>query len=358
MQEETIEKQNEISIKQLFNIILNSKKKIAIITFLVATLGVVYALILPVQFVSSAKVLPEIAQSGASKLGGLGALAGLAGLDLDNMSNADAVRPNLYPDIVSSTPFAIQILNIPVVTKEGEKYPSLGHFLNKEGKKSFITNILESFSSPKLLAADKYTLFAENADNKSYRFTKKQVATLKNFKARVGSTFDKKTGVIELSVKMGDPEVAGLIAEQSLANLTKYVVDYRLEKIKKYESFLEDRLNEAKRKYENARFNLNNYKDRNKNMFLLVPKAQEEQYKNDYDMAYGLFIEVSKKLEQTKIQAQNETPVLKVLEPPTIPLIKSEPKRTVIVISFAILGFILACLYSLFKGINWKSIEF
>jgi uncharacterized protein involved in exopolysaccharide biosynthesis len=361
MQEE-INKANEISIKQLFNIILNSKRRIAIITVLVAALGVVYALILPVQFVSSAKVLPEIAQSGGAKLfGGISSLAGLAGLDIDNLGNTDAVRPNLYPDIVNSTPFAIHILNKPVVTQDGEQFQSLGHFLNKQGKNNgaakFFSSIFSIFSSKKA-GGGAYEKLVENPGNKPFKFTKSQELTLKDFKSRVVSSIDKKTGVIGLSVQMEDPEVAGLIAKESLDYLTEYVVEYRTEKLKKYEQFLNERMSEAKKKYENTRYNLSNYKDRNKNIILLVPKTEEDQLKYDFDMAYGLYLEVSKKLEQTRIQAQNETPVLKTLEPPTIPLMKSEPKRTTIVISFAVMGFILASFLSLYKGIDWKSLDF
>jgi LPS O-antigen subunit length determinant protein (WzzB/FepE family) len=47
-----------------------------------------------------------------------------------------------------------------------------------------------------------------------------------------------------------------------------------------------------------------------------------------------------------------------MLEPAKVPIAKSEPKRTYIVLTFTVIGFILACLFSLFKGIDWSSIEF
>lgn len=362
MEENITTKSSEISIKQLFNILFSSKKRIAIITFLVSCLGVIYALMQPVQFSSGAKVLPEIVQSSGSKLfGGFSSIAGLAGLDIDNLGNSDAVRPNLYPDIVQSTPFVIHILNLPVVTIDGEKYESLGHFLNYGNKKTVvgkaISGFFDMFSSEKK-KTEGYVKINEIDEDKTYSFTKKQELTIKNFQGRVVSSIDKKTGVISISVKMPDPNIAGYVANQSLEYLKQYVVDYRLEKLKTYEKFLNEKTIEAKRRYETARYNLSNFRDRNKNLFLLVPKTQEDELKYEYDLAFGLYLEVSKKLEQTKIQAQNETPVLKMLEPAKIPLVKSEPKRTIIVLTFAIIGFIGACLYSLFRGVDWSSIEF
>lgn len=362
MQQLEEDKSSEIGIKQLFNILFNSKKRIAITTFLVAGVGVIFALMQPVQFSSGAKVLPEIVQSGSSKLfGGFSSVAGLAGLDIDNLGNSDAVRPNLYPDIVQSTPFVIHILNLPVVTKEGDKYESLGHFLNYGGKKTavgkIISNFFDLFSSSKK-KKENYLKFDEIGSDMTYNFNKQQELTIKNFQSRVISSIDKKTGIISISVKMPDPKIAGYVANQSLEYLKKYVVDYRLEKLKTYEAFLNEKTVEAKKRYESARYNLSNFRDRNKNLFLLVPKTQEEELKYEYDLAFGLYLEVSKKLEQTRIQSQNETPVLKMLEPAKVPLLKSEPKRTVIVLTYAVIGFIFACLYSLFKGIDWKSIEF
>jgi uncharacterized protein involved in exopolysaccharide biosynthesis len=361
--EEVLEnKSGEISIKQLFNALLNSKSRIAIITFFMAGLGVIYALMLPVQFSSGAKVLPEITQSSGSKLfGGFSSIAGLAGLDIDNLGNTDAIRPTLYPDIVQSTPFVIHILNMPVETASGDKYPTLGHFLSNGGKMTAVAKAISSFTdlfSSKNSKKEEFKAFNEIAPNQTYQFTKLQENIIKNFQSRVVSTIDKKTGIIAISVKMPDPKIAGQVAKESLDFLTKYVVDYRLEKLKVYEKFLADRTAEAKKRYENAQYNLSNYRDRNKNMFLLVPKAQEDELKQEFDLSLGLFLEVSKKLEQTKIQAQNETPVLQILEPAKIPLMKSEPKRTIIVISFAIIGFIIACLYTIFKSIDWKSIDF
>jgi LPS O-antigen subunit length determinant protein (WzzB/FepE family) len=362
MQEETENKQSEISIKHIFNVLMSSKKRIALITILLAGIGVVYSLTLPVQFSSGAKVLPEIVQSGGSKLfGGFSSIAGLAGLDIDNLGNSDAVRPNLYPDIVQSTPFVIHILNLPVTTKDGEKYESLGHFLTNGSKKTVvgkaISGFFEMFSS-KEKKGESYVKFSDNGPNQTYRFTKLQEGTIKNFQGRVLSSIDKKTGIITINVKMPDPEVAGFVANQSLEYLKQYVVDYRLEKLKTYEKFLADKTAEAKRRYEGARFNLSNFRDRNKNLFLLVPKNNEDELKYEYDLAFGLYLEVSKKLEQTKIQAQNETPVLKMLEPAKVPLLKSEPKRSYIVLTFTIIGFVMACLYSLYRGINWNLIEF
>jgi hypothetical protein len=85
---------------------------------------------------------------------------------------------------------------------------------------------------------ESYTFFDEITDGQIYAFNKLQEGTIKNFQGRVISSIDKKTGIITISVKMPDPKIAGFVANQSLEYLKKYVVDYRLEKLKTYEKFL------------------------------------------------------------------------------------------------------------------------
>ncbi len=54
--------------------------------------------------------MPEIQSKGAG-LGGLGSLAGLAGIDIGGMAGSvDAIRPDIYPDVLQSVPFALQLL--------------------------------------------------------------------------------------------------------------------------------------------------------------------------------------------------------------------------------------------------------
>jgi uncharacterized protein involved in exopolysaccharide biosynthesis len=360
---ENIEKSDsEISIKIIFDILLKSKKSIALATFTMALVGVFYSLLQPVQFTTSAKVLPEITQSSSSKLfSGFSSIAGLAGMDIDNLGNTDAIRPTLYPDIVQSTPFAIEILNRPIITSDGEKFETLGHYLAKGSKKTKLSSAISSFFDVFKSKENKkasYTKLNNVKEDQYQKFTKIQESIIRSFKGRVTSSIDKKTGVIALSVKMPDAKVAASVCNEALKSLRVYVVDYRLGKLSTYEKFLEQRTVEAKARYERARYNLSNFRDRNKNMILLVPKTQEDELKYEYDLAFGLYLEVSKKLEQTKIQAQNETPVLKILEPPTEPLRKSEPKRTIMVLTYTFIGLIFSVIYNIFKKIDWSTINF
>ncbi len=354
-EQEEINTDSSIDIKKLISAIFSKKWYIIAITIIGTVIGIFYALSIPEQFTSTAKVLPELNQSNSRGLGSFSALAGLAGLDLENMASTDAIRPNLYPDIISSTPFSLEILNMPVIEQNGTKHETLGHFLNKKQEPSWFTKLLES-DEENAIKSLKYTAFENFQDKKVYKFNKLQAATIKNYRSKVTSIFDKKTGVISISTKLNDPEIVGQVLENVLNNLPKYVTDYRLSKIIEQEQFLTQKLTEAEKRHEKARYNLSVFRDRNKNLFLAVPKTQEDELKYEYDLSLGLFNDLSKKVEQVKIQAQNEAPVIKILEPGMVPLNKSEPQRSKIVLTFIIASALLSTLFFALKSINLKTI--
>lgn len=343
----------EIDIKSIFNAIFNKKWHIGIISVIATIIGVFYALSLPEQFSSTARVLPELNQSSSRGIGSFSALAGLAGLNLDDMSSTDAIRPNLYPDIIGSTPFSLEVLNMPVVEQNGTKHATLGHYLNRKVDQGWFSKLFSSEEKGPKLA---YTPVENFEDKKVLKFNKIQAATIKNYSSKVTSVFDKKTGVISISAKLGDPEIVGQVLENVLNNLPKYVTDYRISKILEQEQFLTQKLAEAEKRHEKARYALSVFRDRNKNLFLAVPKTQEDELKYEYDLSLSLFNDLSKKVENIKIQAQNEAPVIKILEPGQVPLKRSEPQRTKTVLMFALTSLILSTLYFVLKSLNVKQL--
>lgn len=58
-------------------------------------------------------------------------------------------------------------------------------------------------------------------------------------------------------------------------------------------------------------------------------------------------------LEKSKIDENKTTPTIMVLDPPSLPDKKAKPKRSIIVISFTLLAFLLTLSYYLFKG-KWS----
>ena len=94
----------EIDIIGLVLLIWNKRKRILVNSFIGGLLAIIIAFSIPKQYTSTVVMAPEFS-SGSSNLGNISALASMAGINLGGQSGSeDALYPELYPQIVSSTP--------------------------------------------------------------------------------------------------------------------------------------------------------------------------------------------------------------------------------------------------------------
>ena len=125
------EEEKEIDLLELASKLWAQRKKLAIWSVCGAVVGLVIAFSIPKEYSTSVKLSPEITDAKASG-GSLGALASMAGLSAGNASGADAVYPQLYPDVVSSVPFTTSLFDVEVQTKEDGNIMTVRQFLEEE----------------------------------------------------------------------------------------------------------------------------------------------------------------------------------------------------------------------------------
>lgn len=333
----------EISVSDIVSFIKSNRKRIAIWGGALAIAGIIYALLAQKEFESSTQLMPELQSSSAlGKMGGLSALAGLAGIDLNQMNTTDAVRPDLYPNILQSLPFGLYLLKQPVYVAENQKTMTLESFLDEKGQ-SWMSTIIPNKAPQQTLLLD------PKKSSNAFELTKKQQDLINELQKRVIITFDRKTGVIVINAKMPDPVVAATVAQKSVEYLKEYVTSYRTDKARNQVKFLGTQVAEAKKRYQNAEARLANFRDQNRFLALQTAKIEEQRLQADYILAQNLFNNLSQQYEQAKIRVEEETPVFKTLEPATIPLKRSEPKRTLIVIGFGVIGLIIGVAISILK---------
>jgi len=305
-------------------------------------IGIVYALSLQKEFDANTQLMPELqSNSSLSKMGGLSALAGLAGVDLNQMSGTDAVRPDLYPNIIQTLPFALSMLEQKVYVSEYKKTMQLQDYLTEKNK-SWIDELLGTKNTP-ALPLDPQKL------SKAYELTKPQETIVKQIHERILATFDRKTGVITIHTKMPDPVVAATTAQVAVEYLKEYVTSYRTDKARKQVKFLLEQVTEAKRRYQSSEAALAAYRDRNRFLYTESAKVEEQRLQADFMLAQSVYNNLSQQHEQAKIRVEEETPVFKTLDPAAIPLKRSAPKRSLIVIGFIIMGFIIGIIIAIFS---------
>ena len=109
----------EIDLMEYARKLWAARKLLFKVAGIAAIVGVVIALTTPKQYTVSVKLAPESTKSGSGGLSGIASMLGVGGLSMG--SDADALNITLYPDIVSSTPFILDLMDTPVSTMDEEQ---------------------------------------------------------------------------------------------------------------------------------------------------------------------------------------------------------------------------------------------
>ncbi|MBO0937949.1 lipopolysaccharide biosynthesis protein [Fibrella sp. HMF5335] len=332
-----------LTLADILAFLKRSRRAMLVGALIGGLLGALYAFNKPNEYTSQVTLLPEIQAKSGGTMGGLSSLAGLAGIDINGLSgNADAVRPELYPTVLQSVPFALAIAKQPVYSKEFKKTQSLEAYLEAKNEPNWFSRLFAGSTD-----STSATGFGPNTG--ALRLTKQQDELTKIILARVLGTYDKKSGVLTISTTMPDPIVAASTTQQTLAYLTDYVTGYRTEKARMEVDFLTKQVAAAKQRYQQAEYALSAYRDQNRSVYLNTAKIEEQRIQAEFLLAQDLYNALSKQSEMAKIKVQQDTPVFKILEPAQIPLKKSAPKRTIIVLVSVIAGMAISLLYSFFR---------
>lgn len=346
------EEGDEIDILELLRKLWDARKKILKWCGIAAVAGLVIGFSIPKEYTVSSKLAPETVSKSAT--GSLSSLASLAGINLATMSTADAVYPDLYPDIVSSTPFVVELF--PVQVEFESK--------NEQMTTDYYTYLKDYTRTPwwnKVIAAPFKALgwfiglFRESEEEEEEGFaslnpaelSKEQDEVAKDIRKDISLSVDKKTSVISLSVTAQDPHVAARITEEVIARLKTYVTNYRTEKSRTDLAYYENLYTEAKNSYFTAQQRYANYVDRNQGVILQRVKTEQERLQNEMNLAYQLYNSCAQQLQAARAKVQMETPVFTVINPPQVPLKRSAPSKVTILVAFVFLAFVFESVWVL-----------
>lgn len=310
-------------------------------------LGLVVAFSIPREYDTSVKLAPEI-QAGQKLSGGLGTLASMAGINTTAQAGLDAVNPQLYPDVVSSVPFLVSLFDVPVVDEEGQKF-TVRQYLEDETKSPWWSVVI-AFPF-KVLGAlissdDEEGLKSNKTD--PFHLTKDEDKVVEALRNRIVSSVDTKTFVITISTSMQDPLVSAILADTVTARLQEYITDYRTNKARVDMEYVEKLNNEAKENYYKAQQTYADYLDRNQGIVLHSVQTTRERLENEATLAFNLYNQTSQQLQSAKAKVQESTPVYAVVNPATVPIKPSSPRKLMILMGFTFLAFVACAAWILY----------
>ena len=301
--------------------------------------GVIIALSIPKQYTVSVTLSPEMG-SGKSG-GGLSSLAA-SFLGGGGSDSPDALNATLAPDIVSSTPFLLELFDARVRTADGKVDTTLVAYLNEQSAPwwSYILRApgMAVGSIKSLLGGDKKELPADSLAGGAIELSEKEAGKLGALRQSVLANVDKKTSITTLTVTLQDPKVTATVADSVVSKLQQYITAYRTRKAKEDCRYLEQLYRERQAEYYEAQQRYAKYVDANSNVVFQSTLAERERLQNDMSLAYQVYSQVAQQLQVARAKVQEEKPVFAVVEPAVVPRDPSGTSRKTIVLGLVFLA--------------------
>lgn len=318
-------------------------------------LGVIIALSTPKQYTVSVTLAPEMGSD--SKSGGLASLAS-SFLGSGSLGNSpDALNAALSNEIVSSTPFLLELFDTRVQTLDGELDTTLVAYLDEQ-RGSWMGAVL---AAPGMAIGFIKGLFTEEPDTVTtlnpFQLTEEENEKIKFLRENILADIDKKTGITTLSVTLQDPKITAIVADSMVAKLQQYIINYRIAKAKEDCAYLEQLYKERQQEYYDAQQRYARYVDANKSLVLQSVRTEQERLQNDMNLAYQVYSQVAQQLQVARAKIQEEKPVFAVVEPATVPLKPSGISRIVIVVGIIFLTVSFAGAWKLLGKTYWQQFK-
>lgn len=328
-------------------------------TFII--IGLLVALFSPVQYQAEASLLPESQATQGSANSLLQQYGGLLGISGVGNFGDGVIPPELYPDIVQSLPYQIELMQIPLSFSEYDTTatafvffddiytPSVFSYI-KSYTLGLPSKIIAIFKEPGEKASSS---ISEVDPNSIISLSRAQMGIVNNLRERITVEVSQGTGVITYSAELPDPQAAAEISRIGIRLLKEQVKEYRTQKAQKNLEFVQEQLNKAQIRFEEAQQKLAEFRDSNVNLATAKAKSREQELQSKYDLTFNLYNTLSQRMEQAKLTLQEETPVFTIIQPVSVPLHKSSPNRKLILLISLVLGIIVSLAWVLIN--EWWS---
>ena len=345
---------NEFDFLMLLRYLRAKKKYFLFSAVIGVVLGLIVAFSIPKTYTS--KMSLAIESQREQKLGGgMGALASMAGVDLG--SGEDAISPNLYPDVVSTNKFLIELLHTPVQTLKGKNYKSYVEFTQAEERSPWWSKAMSG-----VVSAVK-SLFGDHPEKVSFpstgvdpnRLSESEEQVVKDIRGSIHCDVNKETDVVTLSCTSQDPLVAKMMTDAARKRLQLFIKEYRTNKARAdyaYYSSLEQQL---RGKYQTAQRKYAAYADSHQDLELKSYETKLTDLENEMQNAFNAYTQMKQQVQMAEAKIQERTPVFTVVEDAYVPLRPTAPKKALMLAAFLFLSMTSTVAYFYFKLLFGKS---
>jgi len=340
---------DSIDLIALLKQIYQGRKLIILSAVVAAVLGVVVALATPNTYTSGATFIPQTG-GDVKAPSGLSGLASLAGINLSSMSGGSEIPPTLYPQIVSSVPYRMELMNSPVSKDSGQ---TLRDYLNENYLESNDgVGLLKKYTiglPGTLLKALRGTSEANSDDGDLFQISGEDKDLFELLSEKLTLALNEKEGFVTLEFSDENKYIAAQVAERAKELLQERIIEFKNQSARELLDFTTKQYQENKASYETLQDSIAIFKDQNLNISSSLYQNRLDRLERELNIASSVVEQLASQVEQAKLQVNKDTPVFTIIEPVTVPFERSAPKRSLIVVIWTFLGVVLSTGYILVK---------
>lgn len=310
-----------VSLAELLGILIRRWRIWAAVTAVAAVGSVIVSLLLTPMFRSYVSFVPEVSNQAM----GMGQLGGLlqqeaAGLGL-GLTGSPGQSPSFYVDLLRSASVRSRVVEANYQDTSRGFSGSLVDFFRLDDTQPPARALQKSME----VLADRTSISQNTA-----------------------------SGIVSVSVETRDPVISQQVAAQYQAQLESFNETRRSLRTRKEVQFLRAQLVGARHGLEATEDSLERFLDANRS-YQQSPALQLQWDRLDRHVSIrsGIVSQLQQQFEQAQLELLAAVPTVSIIDSPRVPQQRSRPKRTLIVLTATLLGFILGAV-SVFLVEGWE----
>ena len=300
-----------------------NKKFIALFSSIFIFIGIIIALLSSTVYTSSSTFI--LSGSNDNKTSSFGSVASLVGINLDVTGNNNRIPATMYPKVVESVEFKRQLLNEYIDENKTLKL------------KSFLI--------------DYYDLNIEDFINNNNKFfvSKGENDLFEILNYVIVISVNEIDRFVSISANMPTSEYALNTCINARKILQTIVINTKIKRAKENLNFTQEQLNLKKIEFDEIQNKIASFEDTNLNIINSKYRNELSKLKAEFQIINSVYTELSKQLEQSKLQVNQDTPVFSIVKEASMPVLRSSPKTTKMALIFGVLGLFISVIYVITK---------
>ena len=269
------------------------------------------------------------------------------------MEGSSEFPPTLYPQVVESVPFRLELLssnirvnNIELTLRE--------YLLKNENSFNFIGTVKKyTIGLPSLVlglfkkADENYV--SDSYPSSIYSLTKEDTSLFSKLSSVLTLSLNEKEGFITMSFIDENQKVTPQVVQTAKSLLQEKIIEFKVKSSKELLDYTSNQYNEKKIAFEKLQDDRAVFVDKNLNISSSLFQNKLSRIESELNIAQNVVQQLASQVEQAKLQVNKDTPVFTTIKPVNVPFERSSPKRSQIVIISLFLGFVLSTGYVIAK---------